>query len=284
MRNYIFCILGLLAYLTLSPHVALACSCSNPALEGKSVEPQIAEARERAAVIFSGKVLEIIGNKSSGVETSGELEVKFKVLKPWKGITASHVSVFTANSSSLCGYTFGTGESYLIYAHDFGNGKQRLETNICTRTRRLADAREDLQVLESGAAPNQNKNPVASRPNSAEQKLIEIDRRWDEARRRNDMITVRRLTAQRYIGTDPDGNILDEEEAAARMSGQQLNAGDVIVEDVEARIHGNTGVVVGRMSAQASGESPVTFRFTHVWINQGGLWKLAASHTHRVAR
>jgi ketosteroid isomerase-like protein len=284
MRNYIFCTLGLLAYLMLSPDVALACSCSNPALEGKSVEQQIAEAKERAAVIFSGKVVEIIGDKNSGDETSGEFEVKLNVLESWKGIAASRISVFTANSSSLCGYTFRVGESYLIYAHDFSNGKQKLETNICTRTRRLADAGEDLQVLQTGTAPNQDKNRVTSRPSRAEQKLIEVDRRWTEARMRNDLLTVRRLTAQRYIGTDPDGNIISGEEASARMSGQQLNADSVIVEDVEARIHGSAGIVVGRMSAQGSGESSVAFRFTHVWVNQGGLWKLAASHTHRVAR
>jgi Domain of unknown function (DUF4440)/Tissue inhibitor of metalloproteinase len=279
MRKFVFCVLSLIAYLILTTNVGLACSCSNPALEGKSTEQQINEARQRSAAIFSGKVLETVKNKDSDGVAPGEVEVRFEVLKSWKGASADRLSVFTASDSSLCGYAFEVGESYLVYAHDYGGGK--LDTNICTRTRRLADAREDLKLLEAGKAPAKINKPGGPGNSRAAQRLIEVDKKWADAITRNDLASARRLTANNYIATGPDGNITNRAEAFAQMGLEGVNFNDLTTEGVEARIYGGTGVVIGRMSARTS-RGTLTFRFTHVWVNQGGAWKLAALHTHTV--
>jgi hypothetical protein len=46
-----------------------------------------------------------------------------------------------------CGYSFQTGETYLVYASDDEETSNFIETDSCTRTRRLSDAGEDLAYL-----------------------------------------------------------------------------------------------------------------------------------------
>ncbi len=46
-----------------------------------------------------------------------------------------------------CGYDFQAGETYLVYANNDEGSANSLSTDICTRTRRLSEAGEDLSYL-----------------------------------------------------------------------------------------------------------------------------------------
>lgn len=46
-----------------------------------------------------------------------------------------------------CGYDFQAGETYLVYANNDEGSTNSLSTDICTRTRRLSEAGEDLAYL-----------------------------------------------------------------------------------------------------------------------------------------
>ena len=58
------------------------------------------------------------------------------------------VIVYTPAQSSACGYQFEEGQDYLVYA--YSRGEDRLTTDTCTRTRKLADAQEDAKELGNG--------------------------------------------------------------------------------------------------------------------------------------
>jgi hypothetical protein len=116
---------------------AYACSCAPPPSPKKSLE--------KAAAVFSGKVLKI--------EKDGEFElaVTFAVDQVWKGKEAKELVVRTGTNDGICGYKFKKGASYLIYAHESTRDEMKyLVTNICTRTAALADAQEDLKELGEG--------------------------------------------------------------------------------------------------------------------------------------
>ena len=49
-----------------------------------------------------------------------------------------------------CGYPFQTGTEYVIYAYKNSDG--RLETGICSRTRPLAEAGDDVAYFHSMAS------------------------------------------------------------------------------------------------------------------------------------
>jgi hypothetical protein len=124
---------------TIGASVAVACTCVPP--------PSPTEAREDAAAVFSGKVVQIKRHKPAE-DIFGGVEVVFRINQAWKGVGNRTVSVFTSSQSAACGYSFSKGHTYLVYAS--ANSRGRLSTSICSRTKRLKNAREDLDALGAG--------------------------------------------------------------------------------------------------------------------------------------
>jgi len=81
------------------------------------------------------------------------VRVDFVAVQGFRGLEAATVSVLTAGSGPACGYTFKKGERYLVYAKRQPDGKE-LVTGICSRTRLLAEADEDLRFLQSLSLSN----------------------------------------------------------------------------------------------------------------------------------
>lgn len=109
--------------------MAIACSCAPP--------PPPAQARDAADSVFSGTVLSVTPGKNG-------LDVEIQVDRSWKKARCGTVVVQTPSDSAMCGYGFEVGKSYLIYA-DMQKGK--LSTNLCSRTRTIEEAGEDLAAL-----------------------------------------------------------------------------------------------------------------------------------------
>ncbi len=74
--------------------------------------------------------------------------MQFKVLEGWKGVTKKEVWL-TQSPSSNCDYHFKKGSDYLVYAYAPQDKKKSeiLGTSICTRTRELAKANDDIVEL-----------------------------------------------------------------------------------------------------------------------------------------
>ncbi len=120
---------------------AEACSCfsGGPVCQGFFNTP----------VVFSGRVTAI---EEGPRETGGKIDwqpriVKFAVNAHYRGggIEQS-VEVRTGMGGGDCGYRFEVGEDYLVYAHSHEN---RLSTGICTPTKPLDKATEDLNFISS---------------------------------------------------------------------------------------------------------------------------------------
>lgn len=123
---------------------AVACSCLGP------VAP--CEAYWQTPVIFAGTVTDISRAAKEKRLFAGR-RVRFNVHEGYRGFNGSEAEVFTASSGASCGYGFTIGGQYLVYAYRQDNGS--LSTGICTRTRSLSDAAEDLAYIRglSSAAP-----------------------------------------------------------------------------------------------------------------------------------
>jgi hypothetical protein len=147
MRRTILHTLVVVAVLFFASSISLACTCNLPPMN--KTEKQLVELeRKKSKAIFVGEVTEIIVPKTPAGEPGWVAEVKFKVQRTWKGVELEEVRVFTANVCCICGYEFKVGESYLVYAY----GSDKLHTDTCTRTSRLADAETDLKVLGKAKA------------------------------------------------------------------------------------------------------------------------------------
>jgi hypothetical protein len=73
--------------------------------------------------------------------------VTVKTLEPFVGTVSGWVSVETGLGGSDCGYDFGLGGKYLIYARREKDGS--LTTSICNRTQKVSDAGADLTYLRT---------------------------------------------------------------------------------------------------------------------------------------
>jgi hypothetical protein len=121
---------------------AYTCTCTYP-----EFEDQLAQ----ATVVFAGRVIK--------VEPGGQdqISAQFKVLKAYKGTSEQEITIRTNESSAACGYPFELQSEYLIYA----TGKEVHEVTLCSRSRLLKDAKEDLALLEK---PDKTEKKEASKP------------------------------------------------------------------------------------------------------------------------
>lgn len=132
--------------IVLQGNLANACSCLR-------TTPQ--QSLSNSQAVFAGRVIDVI--QPNPVETQNsrrrptsnpeEIKVVFEVSQVWKGGRKARLMVMTSNSSAGCGYSFQKGEEYLVYA---SRQASRLTTGLCSGTKPLSTASEDLAVLGQG--------------------------------------------------------------------------------------------------------------------------------------
>lgn len=131
-------VLGTASLLVSAP--ALACKCAVPTVEA---------ARADASALFEGRVLSVVEESPEGAMPYHR--VTLAVVRAWKGLEREEqVEAITNTQSAACGYPFTKDTSYLVYARE---SEGKLHVSLCSRTKPMADAAEDLAVLGSGATP-----------------------------------------------------------------------------------------------------------------------------------
>lgn len=114
----------------------LACTCAPPGTPTEELQ--------KSDAVFIGSVIDLtpVNRDQSGIFLFHK--IKFEVKSSWKGVDLGEVIVTTAAQSGMCGFAFEQDSTYLVYA--FAQGDSLL-TNICTRTRSLSEAKEDLDEI-----------------------------------------------------------------------------------------------------------------------------------------
>lgn len=118
-----------------------ACSCIQPG-------PPSEELAQSTAV-FSGTVVSVREYERKGdiLSSMDPTTVEFEVSRVWKGHDHQTMYLTTARDEGSCGFTFAEGEEYLVYS---ANGTQVF---LCSRTRELSRAADDLAALGEGRSP-----------------------------------------------------------------------------------------------------------------------------------
>lgn len=75
----------------------------------------------------------------------GEMVVRLKVFKAWKGQLGEEIEVLTDTQGPACGFNFRVGQMYLVFAYQRPGGQYA--TSSCSRTALLVDAQEDVKSL-----------------------------------------------------------------------------------------------------------------------------------------
>jgi ketosteroid isomerase-like protein len=114
--------------------------------------------------------------------------------------------------------------------------------------------------------------------------LLQLEDQWRAAQHKNDRAALEALLSDdvTFIGTS--GSLRDRDDfLASRSTGALPRALTYDYADVVVRVYGSVGVVTGRESTTGEG---TTFeaRFTHVWAQRGGQWRLVAVQRTDIAK
>ena len=137
--------LALLVLVLASGREAFACSCMP--------ERPVCEAFGGSTAVFVGRVVGAAEQKTeageNGIKSTYDVgSIYFAVEEAFSGVKArTRVTIHSGTGGADCGYWFRRGERYLVYA--YGDEKGKLYTSICSRTRPLAAADEDLPFLRT---------------------------------------------------------------------------------------------------------------------------------------
>lgn len=145
-----WCARAFVALAFVAPKAALACYCAQPELPSSIAE---------ADVIFEGVAPRepVAIEADIGLGQYGDVwtrRYEFEVLRYYKADGAALdavVALHTPLMAPACGRTYASDEVYLIYARQRPDGL--LVDFGCSRTRRVARAEEDLELLGAGIEP-----------------------------------------------------------------------------------------------------------------------------------
>lgn len=122
-----------------------ACSCAgDPAVNRKNVEAALQD----ADVVFVGR---IESTEPFSVDQNGHTynyqRTQFYVVQSWKGDKSARVYTESVTGCCMCGIWFPEKGTYLVYASGpKPNGSY--STGICTRTKPIDDANEEIALLD----------------------------------------------------------------------------------------------------------------------------------------
>lgn len=125
------------------PVLANACSCISSGPPCQSFGNTYA--------VFTGKVESISDYPTTTNAGNSKFQyvqkaVKLTVTESFRGIKENSVEIITGRGGGDCGYNFESGREYVVYAYQ-NKETGKLGTGICTRTRPIEKAEEDLQYF-----------------------------------------------------------------------------------------------------------------------------------------
>lgn len=136
--------------------------------------------------------------------------------------------------------------------------------------------------------PEQEK-PVGEKTalsSSAEPAVRQLVSELAEATARNDTAALERNYADDYTFTNPSGVVLTKAQRIAATKSGDLKFESFSNDEVNVRVYGDVAVVTGRstLKGQLKGQDiSGQYRFTSVYVNQGGRWQAVASQSTRIA-
>lgn len=150
----------------LTARAAQACSCM--------ATPPPVEAARNADAVFHAKLVSVADVPKNGPHALANKMFTFEVVRTFKGQLDAQVNIKTTDNSAACGREYGEpGSEWLLYASIDDQGQAH--DNLCSRSKPIADAADDIAELEAaaGTLDQPNEPPVEPGPSEPEPEPIE---------------------------------------------------------------------------------------------------------------
>ncbi len=94
---------------------------------------------------------------------------------------------------------------------------------------------------------------------------------------KGDITGIERKLAADYRVIGGDGKLETRAERLAWLRSHVKDLADIKPSELLVRLYGNTGVVTGLVEISLdAGAPPIQERFTQVWVNESGAWKMVS--------
>lgn len=146
-------------WVLMHPEPSYACSCVPDA------PPR--EALANSAVVFKGTVVSVREYERDDdlLSSTDPTTVEFDIQTVWKGTVSQPMFLTTRRWSESCGYPFVEGVTYVVYSRDGST------VSLCSRTRPLSEATDDLAELGPGQIPESD--AATPKPETSERQRVE---------------------------------------------------------------------------------------------------------------
>jgi len=138
-----------------------------------------------------------------------------------------------------------------------------------------------VMLAATSIAPGQKHTAKRDQRTDIEQAIKRLDDERIQAQVHADATALDRIYADDFIGVGPSGTVRTKPQVIADFTSRELKFQSITTDEVQVRIYGNTAVETGlsTMTGQDKGKDvPRDTRFTRVWVNQRGRWRLVANH------
>lgn len=122
---------------------------------------------------------------------------------------------------------------------------------------------------------------AADKRDTAASTVLALQKAWNDAYKRGDVLAMNALLADDYIITVEDGNTFSKPGYIARNGNSTVHVDISKMSNLKVRVHGNTAVVTGAYYEKGTEKGkPYEYRdrLTDVWMNTNGRWQLIVSH------
>jgi uncharacterized protein (TIGR02246 family) len=138
-----------------------------------------------------------------------------------------------------------------------------------------------LGLTATSIALGQKPSASRNQRSSVEQAIRRLDNERIQAQIGADVVALARIYADDFVGIGPSGTVRTKTQVISDFTSGDLKFQSITTDEVQVRVYENTAVETGlsTMVGQDKGKAvPRDTRFTRVWVEQQGRWRLVSNH------
>jgi ketosteroid isomerase-like protein len=115
--------------------------------------------------------------------------------------------------------------------------------------------------------------------------LIALERGWNDAFYKRDVKFIESLLAEEFVATYDDGTRGDKQKELALAAAFNQQIESAVQDDFVVKIYRDTAVVwftLNIVGIKQGERSPLTLRYTDVWVFRDGRWQCVSTHSTRM--
>lgn len=138
-----------------------------------------------------------------------------------------------------------------------------------------------LPVVLSACARDRQTVANTQNPGEVEQELRQLQRQLLAAIQRRDRETLSRIWADEYLGTAPDGRVVNKTDLLSAVEGGAITLESLEFNDLHTRLFDNIAVLTGHATVRANvsgADYSGSYRGTGIYIKRNGRWEIIGVH------